>query len=123
MEKYLVSFLTAFTCFSVAAQSKTPEDTLLETATYRTVCMNAVNFTKLIDEFEELPFARGHSYGMFDNSILSMVVFVNPKTKSFTIAEKSSEDLYCILTLGREFEPMPKGIVDGVLEGRQKGKL
>jgi len=36
----------------------------------------------------------------------NMVIFVNPTTKSFTIAERFSKDLYCVLALGEGFRPL-----------------
>ncbi len=36
-----------------------------------------------------------------------LVIFVNQKTGSFTVAEKVEEQKYCILAVGVSFEPMP----------------
>ena len=122
MEKYLASFLIAVTCITATAQTKENVPPA-ETATYKTICMTADSFLKLVYEFDEIPFVKAYSHSVFDNSIMPMVIFTNPKTQSFTIAEMVDSNTYCVLTLGNKFEPMPKKLIDEFLSGKNQGKL
>ena len=73
------------------------------------MCVDQKGLSQTITEFEEISFAGAvgvrevHGVGMVENNI---VIFVNPKTKSFTIVERFSKDLYCILALGEGFRPL-----------------
>lgn len=96
----------------------------LQIATFQTVCVNLKDLSSTLDEFKEIPFARGLSTPMLqDGPPLSLVIFVNPATKSFTLVEKAGENTYCILAVGNTFEPVPKEIQDTVKENQSKGKL
>jgi hypothetical protein len=82
-----------------------------EITQYPTVlmCVDQKGISEVINQFEEIPFAGGVAMrdipgvGMVENN---MVIFVNPTTKSFTIAERFSKDLYCVLALGEGFRPL-----------------
>ena len=73
------------------------------------ICVDQRGIGETITEFEELSFAGAvgvreiPGVGMVENNI---VIFVNPKTKSFTIVERFSKDLYCVLALGEGFRPL-----------------
>lgn len=96
----------------------------LQIATFQTICLNIKDLTSTIDEFKEIPFVRGLSTPLLQNSTpLSLVIFVNPETKSFTMVERTGENTYCILAVGNGFEPVPKEIQDDVRENQNKGKL
>lgn len=104
MRKYLA--LLAF--FSGPAWASEPK-----VATYETVCITGSQLTETVQEFKELPYVRGISRSLNDpDSGLSLVVFVNPTTGSFTIVERAKADLYCILAIGSGFEPVPRDIQD-----------
>ena len=72
------------------------------------VCATEKALGSVLDEFEEIPFATMTSMreipvlGMTANS---MVIFVNPKTKSYTIVERIGKDLYCVVAIGENIEP------------------
>jgi hypothetical protein len=73
------------------------------------MCVDQKGISELITQFEELSFAGGvsmrdiPSVGIVQNNV---VIFVNPKTMSFTIVERFSKDLYCVLALGEGFRPL-----------------
>ena len=93
-------------------------------ATYETICLNGKDLTNTVNEFKELPFVRGLSVPLTQQERkLSLVIFANPTTGSFTIVEKAGEDLYCILAIGGGFEPVPKDIQDDVKQGQEKSTL
>lgn len=93
-------------------------------ATYDTVCLNGEELTSTVNEFKELPFVRGLSSPLTQqDSRLSLVVFANPTTGTFTIVEKASDDLYCIIAIGAGFEPVPKDIQDSAKQNQEKNNL
>ena len=96
----------------------------LAVATMQTVCLNAKDLTSLIDEFKEIPYVRGVSSPIISDGVpLSLVIFVNPKDRSFTIAERADKDRYCILAVGNGFEPVPQHIQDEVKTEQEQGRL
>ncbi len=72
------------------------------------VCATEKALGSVLNEFEEIPFATMTSMreipvlGMTANS---MIIFVNPKTKSYTIVERIGKDLYCVVAIGENIEP------------------
>ena len=93
-------------------------------ATYETICLSAKDLTDTINNFNELPFVRGLSVPLNENQgKLSLVIFANPTTGTFTIVEKAGDNLYCILAIGGGFEPVPKEIQDDVKQGQEKSTL
>jgi hypothetical protein len=101
------------------AQNPSPD-----TAVYQTMCISAKNLTDLIHEFKEIPYVRGISRPVIgDGPPAALVIFVNPKDRSFTIVEKTSENVYCVLAIGNNFEPVPRDIQDDVRTEQEKGQL
>ena len=96
----------------------------LQISTYETVCLNAKDLTSLVDEFKELPYVRGVSRPVVgEDSSLPLVIFVNPDSKTFTIVERAGADIYCILAVGANFQPVPKHLQDEVKSEQEKGRL
>jgi len=89
--------------------------------TIQTMCLNGNDLGETINEFKELPYVRGISTP-FDkeDAKLSLVIFLNPTTGTFTIVEKAGNNLYCILAVGGGFEPVPKEIQDDVRKEQQE---
>ena len=85
------------------------------------MCLNGNDLVESINEFKELPYVRGISTP-FDkeDAKLSLVIFLNPTTGTFTIVEKAGNNLYCILAVGGGFEPVPKEIQDDVRKEQQE---
>jgi hypothetical protein len=73
------------------------------------VCVGPNQLAETITDFEEIPFVGGvgvrevESVGIVENNI---VVFVNPKTNSFTMVERFSKDLYCVIAIGQGLRPL-----------------
>lgn len=96
----------------------------LEVATMQTICLDIKSLTELLNEFEEIPYVRGQSRSITnDGPSLSLVIFVNPKSGSFTIVERADKDSYCLLAVGNRFEPVPKETQDKLIEEHKKGRL
>jgi hypothetical protein len=89
-------------------------------ATHETVCVAGQDLTDTVTEFQELPFVRGQSHAP-NSGNLSLVIFANPDTGTFTIVERAGKDLYCILAVGSKFEPVPRDIQDRAR--RDQGRL
>jgi hypothetical protein len=81
-------------------------------------CITGQELTALTDEYKELPFVRGVS-----SEGLSVVVFVNTETRSFTVLERRGQNTYCVLVVGVGFEPVPKQIQDDMRQQQEKGIL
>jgi len=72
------------------------------------VCGNELGIGEVLDKYGEIPFATMTSMrdipgvGVTNNPI---VIFVNPKTKTYTIIERLSKNVYCIVSLGDNISP------------------
>lgn len=98
MFKYLVAILLTFVSFTSYSESSKVEIT----------CMKYQNLEQILNEWKEIPLARGISVRSEDRDSKNViVVFVNSKTKTWTISESTSTGLYCILAAGGGFEPVP----------------
>ena len=72
------------------------------------ICASESDIGSVLESFDEIPFATMIS--MRDVPVLgvtanSMVIFVNPKTKSYTIVEKFGKNLYCVVSIGENISP------------------
>jgi hypothetical protein len=92
--------------------------------TIQTMCINGNDLTDTVNEFKELPYVRGISTPLSEkDDKMSLVVFLNPTTGTFTIVEKAADNLYCILAVGGGFEPVPKEIQDNAKQEQEKSGL
>jgi hypothetical protein len=100
MEKYLAAL--AFVTLPVQAQEvlNVPIDAY---------CIIKDHMARILAEHQEKPMLVGVSVRYVNGNEISvpMVVFVNPETKSFTIAEKVN-DKYCVVALGEKLSPYTK---------------
>lgn len=89
-----------------------------------TFCLNVNGLDKLLVEFEELPFVRGLSQRESGavSTQNSLVVFMNIKTRTWSIVEKTSDGLYCFLAVGQDFEPVPAEVIEKLQKERQKSR-
>jgi hypothetical protein len=102
----------------------TPPGSDFTVATVDTICISLKQLTEITDEAQELPYVRGQSHPiMTEGAPLSMVIFVNPTTGTFTIAERVAQDMYCLLALGSRFEPVPKESRDTIRKEQEKSRL
>jgi hypothetical protein len=102
----------------------TPAGSDFTVATVDTICISLKQLTEITDEAQELPYVRGQSHPiMTEGAPLSMVIFVNPTTGTFTIAERVAQDMYCLLALGSRFEPVPREARDRIMQEQQKSRL
>jgi len=70
------------------------------------MCVDQKGLTETVSQFQEISFAGGVAMrdvpgvGLVKNNL---VIFVNPVTRSWTIVERFSTDLYCVVALGEGF--------------------
>ena len=115
--------LTAACMYAATAWAETPPPVV--TTMYPALCVGPEVLTETTKNFQELPFARGLSTSMGDAEAppLSLVIFVNPETKSWTIVERVNAETYCIMAIGQKFEPVPKDIRDRADQENRSGQL
>lgn len=93
--KYMIVFLTFFVTYECIAQ----------TSLLPVECVTMRELTAVLAEYDEKPFAiagtqRATQGNVAENHVL---FFVNPKTRTWTIAEKVSDNKYCVLSGGTNF--------------------
>jgi hypothetical protein len=93
--KYIMSLAVAF--FSTAS--------LAQTSMLPVECGTMQELTKVLAEYDEKPFAIGDTQRMVRGNVAQnhVLFFVNPKTKTWTVAEKFSDNLYCVVSGGMNF--------------------
>jgi hypothetical protein len=74
-------------------------------------CFTLKQLAEILVDFKEEPLAigkvmRGNSTTIDEGE---MILFVNSKTKSWTITEKHKSGLYCVLSGGSDFNLINKG--------------
>lgn len=69
-------------------------------------CASADVLQNMLDKFEEKPMLTMKSRRIVKNEIIEVnaAMFVNSTTKSYTIVEKSGNDLYCVVQAGPNIE-------------------
>jgi hypothetical protein len=73
-------------------------------------------------EYNELPFIRGASVrdGERGSRSIPFVFYLNARTGSWTLTERISENEFCIMASGEQFEPVPAELIDRTIERRQR---
>jgi succinyl-CoA synthetase alpha subunit len=96
----------------------------VERATYEAVCMNHLQLAEITNTFGEIPVARGVSVPLGKkDTVFTTVIFVNPQTNTFTIVEQVTDDRYCVIVLGTEFQPASAKIQKDFQNKNDKRKL
>lgn len=102
LKKFLASLiLTIGTIHPLLANEVTQFTTL--------TCISEKDLEQTITEFGELSFAGGVSMreipgaGLVQNDL---VIFVNPKTRSWTVVEQFTKDMYCVVAGGEGFRSL-----------------
>ena len=98
MEKYLVALLL-MTTVSVSAKNIQGSVPI--------VCADEKEFVDAVTSFNEEPVLTARSNRDLGSGLLvpaALVVFLNRKTGTFTIAEKVDE-MYCVIAMGENMQP------------------
>ncbi len=98
-----LSLVTAF-FFPLFAQSEIIYPTQL-------VCVTAQELVPVLEKYQEKPILKFSSHRVVGNSQghLQSVLYMNPTTKTWTLVEQWAEDLYCVVSIGSEAEPILPG--------------
>lgn len=93
--KYLL-LTSLFLSFSVSSQTRMmPVE-----------CGTLKDLSSVMVEYQEKPFAIGETTRMNNNGVAvqsAVIMFLNKKTSTWTIAEKIGSDMYCIISSGTNF--------------------
>ena len=73
-------------------------------------CLTRKELAEILTEHSEVPFAIGTTLRIDSKGAEEgfMILFINPKTQTWTIVEKTSKNYYCILTAGSDFNLVTK---------------
>lgn len=112
MIKNLISILLFLPCvaFSQTKDQKTY---------YEVFCLDEASLEATLSDFGEIPFTRGIS-SRDPIGKVTLVIFVNPRTKSWTIVEKIDTNFYCALALGTDFQAVPSDLKSELKSSREK---
>lgn len=79
-------------------------------ATFESYCLTLQRLTEVLEKHEEKPMMTFVSYRAIgeQGTQYPTVMFVNPKTYTYTIAEKIREDFYCVVSVGTNLKPYKK---------------
>ena len=101
--KYLLTIAASLIVFLTPAIGFSQSNVLLLSS----VCATDIEFAETMDNYGEQPLARGMSIRPIDNvRDRLLVIFINPTSRSWTIAEKIAEGIVCVVAMGQEFEPL-----------------
>ena len=78
----------------------------IEYVHFETVCVDIETLEQTLQKHGEKPFVVGVGHRLVDNKKVfhPTVMFVNPKTKSWTLTEKV-DNTYCVIGVGTKLEP------------------
>lgn len=70
-------------------------------------CASFAVINEALEKYGEKPFVTMTAYRIFKDRAVEVpaVMFVNPKTKTYTIVEKFNERFYCVVSIGEEVSP------------------
>lgn len=100
MKKILLSLFILFLPSVTLANPTT--NVIVSTFDVVVSCVDSVELDNLSSSFNELPVFRAISIRQENNKTVSrlIVLFFNPKEKTYTLYEKFGQDLYCVISLG-----------------------
>lgn len=105
MLKNIAFSITALFSASVFAQGNATVQNL------SVVCSDPVTIGKLVKEFDEVPRSAGVSTRDLPNNKTAqnpIILFVNPKTGSWTLVERVNAENYCIVAVGDQYKELKK---------------
>lgn len=72
------------------------------------VCVNSGQIDNILDEFGEIPFVHMKSQRQQGSRPVvsnSLIIFANPKTKTYTMVEQYAPEIFCIVATGEGLAP------------------
>lgn len=102
LKKVLTSLALIFGLIHISIASEPKQiDTKISCTSYEIL-------NEVLEKYGEIPFVSMTAYRVVGSGRVvahPAIMFVNPKTKSYTIVEKFSDALYCIVSTGEELSP------------------
>jgi len=71
-------------------------------------CASFAVINEALEKYGEIPFVSMTAYRMTkNNNVIEIpaMMFVNPKTKTYTVVEKFNERVYCVVSMGGKLAP------------------
>ena len=102
----LATILCGF--FVSAAAEPNPFDDAVHVK-FESLCISGESMITASLRYGEIPMMRGKGVRFIkggETVATGDVLFVNPKTWSWTFWERAGEDLYCVIAIGKELEPI-----------------
>jgi UDP-glucose 4-epimerase len=98
-----LSLVTAF-FFPLFAQAETIYRTQL-------VCVTAQELVPVLEKYQEKPILKFSAHRVVGNSVVNLpsVLYMNSTTKTWTLIEQWAEDLFCVVSIGSDSEPILSG--------------
>ena len=102
----LVALLFAITINTTAVAD---ESELTFRTPFDAICTTQQIFGETIIKYGETPIMRGLSVRRIDGATVFMntVLFMNIETGSWTLAEKISDDVLCVIAMGQNWQAYP----------------
>ena len=110
MKRTMAVVLSALlTAVSVGATAVANESELTFRTPFDAICTTQQIFGETILKYGETPIMRGLSVRNIDGATVFMntVLFMNPNTGSWTLAEKIADDVLCVIAMGQNWQVYP----------------
>lgn len=87
-----------------------------------TYCVDVKTLEQVIDAFDELPYIKfNNARTLNDRSVSNpTVVFINFQTGSYTIAERVTNEHFCVIAMGDGFEAVDEKVRQDITKRREK---
>jgi hypothetical protein len=72
------------------------------------ICGSEAGMAEVLEKYGEIPFATmtsNREVPIVGLTVSPLVIFVNPKTKTYTMIEQITKDLYCVVAIGENINP------------------
>lgn len=75
------------------------------------VCVTEKELTPVLNKYQEQPVLKFSSMRVIGNNAgyLQSVLYMNTTTKTWTLVEQWGDDLYCVVSIGIDAEPIISG--------------
>jgi hypothetical protein len=81
-------------------------------------CASLDKIVEVTEKYDELPLLRSSS--VRDGAVQVLVIYANMKTGSYTIVERVSDNWFCVLSVGADFQTVPVDIIEEIITERIK---
>ena len=102
-------FSVLMSAVTVSATAVANESELTFRTQFDAICTTERIFAETLYRYGETPIMRGHSLRNINGVMTAMntVLFMNLETGSWTLAERMSDDAFCVVAMGQNWEVYP----------------